>query len=121
MVWAKVAKQAGWCVMFQYYKNWMEFWFLVLVVVGILIALSAPSAVISYVIIFLSGILAGRVVYKRKNKMKFPYFMIVVGLVIGYLIGAYYGSRWVVIALFIIGAISGYRLYEKRIIKDTAF
>ena len=107
--------------MFQYYKNWMEFWFFVLMVIGVLIALSAPSAAISYMVIFLSGMLAGRLLYERKNKMQFPYLMIIVGFVVGYLIGVYYGIRRVSIVLFIIGAILSYKLYDNKILKDTRF
>ena len=107
--------------MFEFYKNWMEFFFLVLMIIGILIALSAPSAVISYIIIFLSGMFAGRLIYEKKNKIQFPYFMIIAGFVIGYLIGVYYGSRRVIIALFVIGAIASYKLYDKKILRDTRF
>lgn len=107
--------------MFQFYKNWMEFFFLVLMVVGVLIALSAPSAVISYVIAFLSGMFAGRLIYERKNKIQFPYFMIIAGFVIGYLIGVYYGSRRIVIALFVIGAVLSYKLYDRKILRDIRF
>ncbi|MBS3114118.1 hypothetical protein J4448_03375 [Candidatus Woesearchaeota archaeon] len=107
--------------MFEFYKNWFEFFFLALVVIGILIALSSPSAVISYIVIFLSGIFAGRLIYERKNKIQFPYFMIIAGFVIGYLIGIYYGSRRVVIALFVIGAILSYKLYDKKILRDIKY
>lgn len=107
--------------MFQYYKNWMEFWFFVLMVIGVLIALSSPSAAISYIVIFLSGMLAGRLLYERKDKIQFPYLMIIIGFVIGYLIGVYYGSRRVSIVLFIIGAILSYKLYDNKILRDTRF
>ena len=83
--------------MFDLYKNWMEFFFLVLVIIGILIAFSSPSAFISYIMILLSGIFAGRLIYERKNKIQLPYFMIIAGFVIGYLIGVYYGSRRIII------------------------
>src|SRR3989344_989302 len=72
--------------MFQFYKNWMEFFFFVLMIIGVIIALTAPSAIISYIIIFLSGMFAGRLIYEKKNKIQFPYFMIIAGFVIGYLI-----------------------------------
>jgi len=107
--------------MFQFYKNWMEFFFLVLMVIGILIALSARSAVISYAIIFLAGMFAGRLIYERKNRIQLPYFMIIAGFVIGYLIGVYYGSRRVIIVLFVIGAITSYKLYDRKILRDVRF
>lgn len=107
--------------MFEYYRSWMEFWFFVLMIIGLLIALSAPSAVISYAIAFISGIFAGRLIYEKKDKIQFPYFMIIAGFVIGYMIGVYYGSRRVVIALFVIGALLSYKLYNKKILRDTRF
>lgn len=99
----------------------MEFFFLVLMVIGILIALSARSAVISYAIIFLAGMFAGRLIYERKNRIQLPYFMIIAGFVIGYLIGVYYGSRRVIIVLFVIGAITSYKLYDRKILRDVRF
>ena len=107
--------------MLDFYKNYWEFLFLVLVVIGIVVALLAPSAVISYVVIFLSGIFAGRLIYARKSKIQFPYFMIIVGFVIGYLIGVYYGSKMLVVLLFVVGAILGYKLFDKKILKDTKY
>ena len=107
--------------MFEFYKNWMEFFFIVLMILGILAALASPSAVISYFIIFFVGMFAGRLIYERKNKVQFPYFMIIAGFIIGYLIGVYYGSRMIVIALFVIGAILGYKLYDKKILKDIKY
>ena len=107
--------------MFEFYKNWMEFFFVVLMAIGILIALISPSAVISYVIIFLAGIFAGRLIYERRHNIQLPYFMIIAGFVIGYLIGVYYGSKKLVIILFAIGAIIGYKLYDKKILKDVRF
>ena len=108
-------------LMFEFYKNWMEFLFMVLMVLGILIALLAPSAAVSYIIIFLSGMFAGRLIYERKDKIQLPYFMIIAGFVIGFLLGVYYGSRRIVIALFVIGVIVSYKLYEKKILRDTRF
>ena len=90
-------------------------------VMGILIALAAPSAVIAYVIAFLAGMFGGRLIYERKHKIQFPYIMIIIGFTIGYLIATYYGSRRVAIVLFIIGAILSYKLYDKKILRDTRF
>ncbi len=108
-------------MVFEFYKNWMEFFFLALMIIGVIIAISAPSAIISYIIIFVSGMFAGRLIYERKNKIQLPYFMIIAGFVIGYLIGVYYGSRRVVIILFVLGAILSYKLYDKKILRDIRF
>lgn len=90
-------------------------------VIGLLIALASPSAAISYVIALISGIFAGRLIYEKKESIRFPYLMIMGGFIVGYLVGIYYGSRKIVVALFVIGAIAGYLLYEKKILRDTKF
>lgn len=107
--------------MFQFYKNWMEFFFVGLMIIGALIALLAPSAIISYAISFISGMFGGRLIYERKNKIRFPYLIIIAGFFIGYLIGVYYGNRKIVITLFVLGAILSYKLYDKKILKDIRF
>lgn len=90
-------------------------------IVGIVMALVSPSAVISYFIIFLVGMFAGRLIYIRKRNIQLPYFLIIAGFVIGYLIGAYYGNKRLIIILFIIGSVISYKLYDKKILKDVRF
>lgn len=107
--------------MFELYRHWMELLFVALMVVGIIVALAVPSAVISYMVIFLSGIFAGRLIYERRNNIKLPYFLIIAGFFIGFLIVANYGSRIIVGIFFVIGAVFSYKLYEKRILSDTRF
>ena len=107
--------------MSEFYRYWMEFFFVVLMILGIVVALSSPSAVISYFIIFLVGMFAGRLIYIRKNNIKLPYLLIIAGFVIGYLIGTYYGNRRLMIILFVIGSIFSYKLYDKKILKDVRF
>lgn len=107
--------------MFALYKDWMEFFFVVLMSLGIIIALISPSAFISYIIIFFAGIFAGRLLYERKHKIQLPYIMIIAGFVIGYLLGVYYGSKRLVIGLFVLGTIAGYILYDRKILKDTKY
>ncbi|MEK6984305.1 MAG: hypothetical protein AABX33_07060 [Nanoarchaeota archaeon] len=99
----------------------MEFFFFIVMILGIITALSAPSAFISYIIIFLAGMIAGRLIYERKRKIKLPYIMIIAGFLIGYLIGVYYGNVWIIIILFIIGGILSFRLYNNKILRDVRF
>ncbi|MBI2652512.1 hypothetical protein HYX00_03510 [Candidatus Woesearchaeota archaeon] len=107
--------------MFEFYKNWMEFFFLVLMVIGLIVALVTPSAVIGYILVFLSGFFAGRVLYERRNNIIFPFFIIIAGFVIGYLAGMRYGERTIAAISFVIGAIVSYKLYSKKILRDIRF
>ena len=87
-----------------FFKNWAEFFFFVIMVIGFIFALWATSfsAVISYIVVFLSGMIGGKLLYDRKKKLTFPYYIILIGFLIGYMAGTYYGSRKVVIILFVL-------------------
>ena len=106
---------------FNYFDSWVEFFFFVLLVIGFITALFAPSAVVSYTVIFVSGMIGGRLIYERKEKLKFPYYLIVIGFLVGYAIGAYYGNKSVIITLFVLGNIVSYYLYDKGIVHDIRF
>ena len=107
--------------MIEYYKIWMEFWFFVLMLIGLAVALLAPSAFVSYLIALLSGFFAGRLIYERKRKISLPYIIAISGYTIGYVIGAYYANRWVVFLLSVLGAALSYELYNRKILKDVRY
>lgn len=106
-----------------FFRSWAEFFFFVLMIIGFIIALWATSfsAVISYIVVFLSGMIGGRLLYERKKKLSFPYYIILIGFLIGYVIGTYYGSRKVVIILFVFGILLSYHLHKKGYIRDVLF
>jgi len=106
-----------------FFKSWAEFFFFTIMILGFLIALWATSfsAVISYVVVFLSGMMGGRLLYERKKKLTIPYYIILAGFLIGFLVGTFYGSKTVVIVLFILGILFSYHLYNKGYIKDTPY
>ena len=106
-----------------YFKNWAEFFFFIVMVIGFIVSIWATSfsAIISYIVVFLSGMIGGRLLYYRKQKLVFPYYIIIIGFLIGYLIGTYYGSRQVVVILFILGVLFSYHLHNKGYIRDVPF
>ena len=104
-----------------YFKNWAEIFFFIVMVLGFIIALIAPSAVISYIVIFLSGMIGGRLLYDRRQKLTFPYYLIMIGFLIGYVIGTYYGSRKITIVLFVVGILFSYYLCKKGYLRDILY
>jgi len=106
-----------------FFKSWAEFFFFVVMILGLIIGLWATSfsAVISYIVVFLSGMIGGRLLYERKHKLTFPYYIIIIGFLIGYLIGTYYGSKQVIIVLFVLGILFSYHLHNKGYIRDVPY
>ena len=101
-----------------FFKNWGEFLFFVLLVIGFILAIASPSAVISYMVIFIVGLMSGRLLYERKNKLVFPYALIIIGFIIGYILGAFYGNKMTILTLYLIGIWIGYQIFNKGIIHD---
>jgi len=100
-----------------FFRNWVEVIAFILLVIGFLFSLAAPSAVLSYIIIFAAGMMGGRLVYSRRKSMVFPYILILIGFLIGYLIGSRYGDWLVTTVLFVLGSILSYYLHEQGFIK----
>ncbi len=67
-----------------FFKSWAEFFFFILMIVGFIVSLWATSfsAVISYIVVFLSGMVGGRLIYERKKNLPFPYYIIIIGFLI---------------------------------------
>ena len=107
--------------MFQLDKNWMEFWSAVLMILGLVLALFTSSAVINYLLIFASGMFAGRIIYERQHKTVFHYYVIIAAFLVGYLIGMRYGNGYAVTLLFAAGAIISFRMFQKELIRDTRY
>jgi hypothetical protein len=109
--------------MADFFKNWAEMFFFAVMILGFIIGLWATthSAFIGYVIIFLSGMIGGRLLYDRRKKLTFPYYLIIIGFLIGYVIGTYYGSKKVVIILFVLGIFFSYHLRKKGYITDFPY
>jgi len=103
---------------FNYFSDWAEFFFFILLFIGLVVGIISPSAVITYLVGFFTGAMAGRLVYERKNKLKAPYLLIVIGFVIGYVIGTFHGDRRITFLLFVFGAVLTYYTLDKGYLKD---
>jgi hypothetical protein len=105
----------------NYWENWVEITSFMLLVLGFFIAGSLGSAVVSYVVVFLCGMAAGRLWYRQKQNIKIPWLLIMIGFLIGFLLGSFYGNKKIIILLFVIGTVVSYYLHNKEIIKTTEY
>jgi len=101
---------------FKYDRSWMEGYFILFLLIGLWLSLSTSSAFVNYVIITISGLLSGRLMFRRKGLFKFAYVMIIIGFVLGFIFGSYYGNRTIIVILFILANIVSYYLHDKKYI-----
>jgi len=97
--------------------SWVEIVAFILLVIGFIIAFNSSSAVITYIISFLSGLFFGRVWYNVRKKEKFAYFLMIVFFLIGFILGSFYGEKIVIILFYILGIIFYYYLLRKKVVR----
>jgi len=99
----------------EMFENWPEITALVLVIVGFIFSISINNAILLYFIVFLSGLLAGRFYFLKIGKQPLlPFFLIIIGLMLGYAIGGAFVTNWLAIMItFIIAWIVSHGLHKK--------
>ncbi len=98
---------------------WVEYVALVVLFIGFLISMSSGSAFLSYLIIFLSGLLTGRILFQNRKALPFKYYILILVFLVGYILGTYvsFGSRKVIVIVFILSNILSYYLHDRKYIK----
>ncbi|MBW2978115.1 hypothetical protein KY331_04685 [Candidatus Woesearchaeota archaeon] len=100
------------------WKQWAEVFFIILLLIGFLIAVSIKSAAMNYVVIFLGGLMAGRLLYEKKGKQPiFAFFLIIVGFLFGYMLGSFAVNKKLIVIFFIAGTLASYYIHKKGYIK----
>lgn len=97
--------------------DWAEIIALVFLVIGLLLSLLSSSNVILYVVCFLAGLMFGRIWWKWKGVSKVPVFLWVAGFTLGFLLAALYANLRLIFILIVLGAVVGYHVHEKKLIK----
>ena len=98
-------------------NNYPEFLFTLFLVIAFLVSLSLPSAIFTYAMAVVMGMMAGRLVFFRQHKTMLPFVIVIIGFFIGFISGARFGSWKILSVLFILSAYGGWYLHEKEIIK----
>jgi len=98
-------------------ERWTQIFALLFLVIGFLVAIILQSAFFSYLAVLLGGFLAARLYYmKRFKEPIFPFIMIIIGFLVGYLIGGIWVSRFWIIIFFALGFAVSYYLHVKEIL-----
>ena len=97
---------------------WAETLAIILLLIGFLIAILLVKSYLIYIVMILSGFLAGRIFFiKRFKEPIFPIILMVLGFVIGYVLGTFWASRFWAIAIFSVCFGVSYYLHLKKILK----
>ena len=102
----------------NWYDHWAEYLAFIALVVAFIIGITILNVFLSYVAAFLLGLMMGRLWFRYKRHLKFTWFLIIMGFLLGYVIGTFYSNTKIIVALFVLGWIVGYIIHEKEIVKS---
>ena len=100
-------------------KDWAEWIGTFLLIIGLIVALIINKPIVHFIVIFIAGMISGRLWYKERKQIKFPFFLILLGLILGYSIGIIIrkGDIFAIIFTFLLGLILNYILYKTKILE----
>lgn len=105
--------------------QWPELLSLLLLTLGFLISISLRVPFLTYITIFLAGILSARGFYfKRYSQPILPFLILIGGFFIGYLLGSFWANRILVLFFFTLGFALSYYLHKEKslvIFKSKSF
>ena len=101
----------------KFQESWAETFAVLFILIGFVLSLLLMKAFLVYLVIFLVGFLAGRIVYiKRFEEPIFPFILMILGFLFGYMLGSFWSSRLGVLIFFIVGLGVSYFLHLKKIL-----
>jgi len=98
--------------------QWPELIAVFLLVLGFLFSISMPNPFYTYIVIFIAGLFAGRYFFSKIGKqMLFPFFLIIIGFLLGYTMGSISADRRVVLILFALAWYISHKAHKEGIVK----
>ena len=100
------------------FQNWPEIIGTFVLIVGFVLTIVLPSAILIYTVVILIGLLFGRIWFRQKGGLKFPLFVIMMALLLGIMLGAKYGDKTLVVIFFFFSMAFSYYLHDQKLIKS---
>ncbi len=107
--------------MVRFWEDWAEVIGFFLLVTGFFLATVAGSAVISYIVITLSGFRGGSICYRIKENLKTPWIIILFGFLVGFVLGSFYGDKKIIVLLYIVGIAISYYMHLEGYVKSLEY
>lgn len=90
----------------------METSFIIMLVIGIIVALSIDYVIINYLVVMLCGLGLGILLYVKQYEMRARYVLMGLSFIIGYIVGVRISIRFRLFFVFLISIVFGYIIYK---------
>ena len=102
---------------FKIEEVWAETLTVIFILIGFVVAMLLSNVSVIYFIVLLSGFLAGRIFYiKRFKEPIFPFVIMILGFLFGYILGGFGASKFWIVVLFLSSWGLSYYLHLKKFI-----
>lgn len=103
--------------MIKWSEYWVETFVVGFMILAFILAVLLNSSIAIYITSVFAGFTAARVFYFRRFKEPiFPFIIIIIGFLIGYIIGSFSANRILTLLLFVSAYAGSYYLHKKKII-----
>ena len=103
--------------MIKWDEQWAEAFAITFIIIGFITSILIKSPTLSYISVFLAGLVAGRIYYlKHQTEPILPFILIIIGFLLGYIIGNIWTSRLWTLVFFALGFGISYYLHLKEIV-----
>ncbi|MBC8500441.1 MAG: hypothetical protein H8D38_01635 [DPANN group archaeon] len=98
-----------------------EVTFLILLVLGVIFSLVLDNLFLQSVTIFIFGIISATLQELKRAELNFPYILLIVGFVLGYLLATKPGYKFLILIIFFLGLIAGvfFKRWIRKYIETT--
>jgi len=90
----------------------MEILFIVILIIGLVVALMVKNLVLTYLIVVVSGLGMGFLLYQKRNELRGKYMIACLSFIIGYIV-ANSGIRIRLVIVFMMSIVFGYLIYKQ--------
>ncbi len=93
----------------------MEWNFIILLTLGIIVAFSIDNLIINYLVVMVSGLGLGFLLYRKQYEMRARYVLMGLSFIIGYIVGVRTSIRLRLGIIFLASIVFGYIIYKQFI------
>ncbi len=101
--------------------QWVEMVFILLFIVGLLVALKFRSPIYNYIFIAIVGLFMGRYLFQKRTQYVFKFILAITGFILGYAITIIITrtADWkIIIILYVLTISASYYMHDKGWIHD---
>lgn len=103
------------------YYDWPETAAALLLALGFLVSVMARSAMFQYLLLFLAGLVFGRLMFRWRPHKKTSLVLIIIGFLMGYMIGGIWANRKLLVAIYALAIWAGWQLEKHNVFRARTF